>query len=543
MNKDIITSESEEQPWLPSHDINQILQENNFLKNENTDLKSSLEQAEAKVRWFEEQFKLSRQRQFGKRTEASESLQLSFNFFNAEEPESAIDAITSSSEKETITYTRKKTHKKSRLIDTSHLTHYTMIHDLKENEKTCCHCHHHLQKIGEDQSQQLEVVPLQLYVIKHIRYKYTCRKCETIVMSPKTPSPIPKAMAGASLLATVIHHKYENHLPLYRQSQMLKSHQVNIPDNTLGHWVMQAGESLLPLEQAHFETLIQSDYLQVDETPVQILKPHKKAYLWAYLSPHLNAVAFEFSLSRKSAIVENRLASFRGRLQTDAYAGYNGLRQQPRIISLGCFAHVRRKFMEIVKLAPNKPGKAQEAVAMINELYHIETQTKAQKLKFTERAHFRQQHSKPILDRFHQWMLDTEPRTPRQSALFQAIRYTVNQWSHLTRYLDQGDVEIDNNWVENQIRPFAVGRRNWLFIGHEKSARIGALFYSLIQTCKLQGLNPYLYLYYILTKVHDLRQNKITAYELLPQNLKQETLQQLWELHQQQFQNFNQLQT
>jgi transposase len=535
MNKNIIIQKYEEDSWLPAPEIDQLLQENSILKHENSGLKSALEQAEARVKWFEEQFKLSRQRHFGRRTETLESPQLLLNIFNAEESSLAIEAAELPSEKETITYTRKNNNKKGRCIDTSHLPRHTIIHDLKEDEKICCDCQHDLQKIGEDKSEQLEVVPQQLYVVEHIRCKYTCRHCETIKMALKELSPIPKSMAGASLLATIINSKYENHLPLYRQSKMLKSHHADIPDNTLGHWIMQSGELFLSLESAYFKELAQADYLQVDETPVKILKPYKKAYLWAYLAPHLNIVAFEFSLSRKSTIVENRLSSFAGRLQTDAYSGYNGLRSQSKIISLACFAHARRKFIEIVKLAPNKPGKASEAVALIDQLYHIETQAKEQKLSFLERFNFRQQHAKPILEQFHVWLVNTVLGTPKQSALFQAIRYTLNQWPHLIHYIEQGDVEIDNNWVENQIRPFAVGRRNWLFVGHEKSARVGALFYSLIQTCKLQSLNPYQYLYYILTKAHQLRQGVINPHELLPQKLNQQILQQHWALHQQQF--------
>ena len=344
------------------------------------------------MRWLEEQFKLSRQRQFGESSEVSPQ-QLPLNIFNAEETPTAIEATLPATEKETVTYTRQKPAKKGRLIDTSHLPRQTIVHDLKEEEKNCGDCQHALQKIGEDKKEQLEVIPQQLYVVEHVHPKYTCRHCDTIKMAPKKLSPIPKSMAGASLLATVIVNKYENHLPLYCRAKMLKSRGTNIPDVTLGNWVMQCGEALLPLADAHFADITQTDYLQVDETPVQVLKPHKKGYLWGYLTPQLNAVMFEFSLSRSSAVVEKRLQHFSGKLQTDGYSGYQGLRQQSRIIALACFAHVRRKFMDIIKLAPNKPGKAQEAVIMINQLYHLETQAKEHQLNSLQRQRWRQQHA------------------------------------------------------------------------------------------------------------------------------------------------------
>lgn len=528
MNKDIktIISENNSPPEL-EYQFNQLLQEIDSLQIENSKLKE-------KVCWFEAQFKLSRQRQFGKKTESS--LQLPLNIFNAEESESAILAAEASKSKETITYTRNKPNKKGRNIDASQLPRYTVIHDLTDAEKTCFDCQNALQKIGEDKSEQLEIIQEPIFVVEHIRCKYVCRHCDQIKMAAKEPSPIPKSMAGSSLLTSVIINKYQNHLPLYRQSQMFKSHHIDIPDSTLGNWVMQSGESLLPLYDAQFNEIITSNYNQVDETPVQVLKPYKKGYLWVYLSTEKKSVIFDFSLSRSKEVVEGRLKTFSGRLQTDGYAGYQGLREQPRIKGLGCFSHTRRKFVEIVKLAPDKPGKAHEAVAFINELYHIETEAKTRNLNDQERYQLRQEKSKPILNKFYQWLLDTEPRTSRQSPLYQAIRYTINQWPYLIQILEHGDVELDTNLVENQIRPFAVGRRNWLFLGHERSAKIGALFYSLIQTCKLQGLNPALYLHHALTQVHELRKGNIAPEQLLPSQFNQQSLKQAWQQHQDQFQ-------
>lgn len=502
---------------LPFSRVNFHTLKTNFvdLETENIKLKNNLESAKQKVAWYEEQIRLWKQRQFGKKSETSESLQLSL-FDDLEEEENP------EVETETITYTRnKKTI--GRKIDTSKLPRERCIHDLPEAEKQCS-CGQRLEKIGEDISEQLEYIPAQIKVIEHIRLKYTCRGCETIKAAPKPDSPIPKSMATASLLTEVIISKYEHHLPLYRRSKMFQQEGIDIPANTLGNWVMQSGEALLPLGNALWQQMNQIKVLQVDETPVKVLKKDTKGYMWCYHSckPDNRFVIFEYSETRSGATADKRLERYQGLLQTDGYSGYNGLRSRKGITNIGCWAHCRRKFAEIVKLS-KVTGKAHEAVSYIRKLYTIED--KAKDLDFVTRKKLRHQEAKPILDKMHKWLQRSYTTTPPQSGLGKAINYALNQWPYLYEYIKHGEAEIDNNWCENQIRPFALGRKNWLFAGNARGAEVAALLYSLIQSCKLNNINARQYLNYVLNQVHQLRRGEIDASHLLPQFIDKKLLE------------------
>lgn len=477
-----------------------------ILKTENSELKNSLEEARQKIAWYEEQIRLWKQRHFGKKSEMMEALQLSL--FDALEEE------TAEFEKESITYTRNKK-SVGRKIDTSKLPREQQVHDLTEEEKQCS-CGQKLEKIGEDKSEQLEYIPAHIKVIEHITPKYTCRNCETIKSATKACGPIPKSMASASLLTEIIISKYEHHLPLYRRSKMFMQEGIEIPDNTLGNWVMQSGEILSPIEEALWQQINHSSCLQADETPVKVLKKDSKGYMWCYHSctPDNRFVIFEYSENRSGTVVEKRLSDYKGILQSDGYSGYNGLRAENRIINLGCFAHCRRKFAEIIKTTKNK-GKAHEALSYIRKLYTIESDAKD--LGFESRKKLRQEKAKPILDKMHKWLQKSQTTVPPQSSLGKAISYALNQWPYLYEYINHGEAEIDNNWCENQIRPFALGRKNWLFAGNARGARVAALIYSLIQSCKLNNINARQYLNYIFKKTHELRRGEIDAVSLLPQ--------------------------
>jgi len=298
------------------------------LKTEIIGLKNSLESAQQKLAWYEEQIKLAKQRQFGKKTETSESLQLPL--FDTGEEESEIDSQKGT---ETITYTRRKK-TTGRKIDKSKLPRERCVHDLSDSEKRCS-CGNQLECIGEDVSEQLEYIPAQIKVIEHIRPKYTCRKCETIKSASKPETPIAKSMATASLLTEVIISKYEHHLPLYRRSKMFLQEGIDIPDNTLGNWVMQSGVILAPLGEALWKELNHVKVLQADETPVKVLDIDKKGYMWGYHScdPKDRFVIFEYNESRSAKVVDNRLAKYKGILQTDGYQGYNGIRAKKEVIN------------------------------------------------------------------------------------------------------------------------------------------------------------------------------------------------------------------
>jgi transposase len=478
------------------------------LKTEIIGLKNSLESAQQKIAWYEEQIKLGKQRQFGKKSETSESLQLPL-FDTGEESEVEPQKGT-----ETITYTRRKK-TTGRKIDTSKLPRERCVHDLSDSEKQCS-CGNQLECIGEDVSEQLEYIPAQIKVIEHIRPKYICRKCETIKSASKPETPIAKSMATASLLTEVIISKYEHHLPLYRRSKMFLQEGIDIPDNTLGNWVMQSGVILAPLGESLWKELNHVKVLQADETPVKVLDIDKKGYMWGYHScdPKNRFVIFEYNESRSAEVVDNRLAKYKGILQTDGYQGYNGIRAKKEVINVGCWAHCRRKFADAVKVS-KKTGKAHEAMSRIKKLYDIET--KAKNLSFAERKELRQRKAKPILDKMHEWLQHSLNQAPPESALGKALTYTCNQWLYLYEYIKYGEVEIDNNWIENQIRPFALGRKNWLFVGNQKGANVAALLYGLIQTCKMNNINARTYLTYVLNQTGKLRRREVDARSLLPQ--------------------------
>jgi transposase len=248
-----------------------------------------------------------------------------------------------------------------------------VYHDLEESEKICKCCGNDLIKIGEDKSEKLEYIPEQIKVIEHVSSKYTCRCCETIKMAEKPETPLAKSMAGASLIAAVITKKYEHHLPWYRQSKIFAQQGIDIPSNTLGNWFMQAGEILQPLNIVLWEQLNYTKLLQADETTVKVLLENIKGYMWCYHSfdPKNRFVIFEYNDSRSGAIVNNTLENYQGILQSDGYSGYNAMRTKSGVINIGCWAHCRRKFAEVVKMS-TQTGKAHEMVSLIGKLYKVE---------------------------------------------------------------------------------------------------------------------------------------------------------------------------
>jgi transposase len=467
---------------------------------------------EAEISALKEKLRLAQSKEFGKSSEQSSPPDES-NF----------------GKKTTVSgYTRKaKNAPRGKTTDLSHLPHFQIHHDLPEGKKFCVCCQAPLALIGKDITKKLEVLPQKLYVAEHLCYKYTCRTCETITEVKKEKSAIPKGLGGDSLIAEILENKYQHHLPLYRQSLMLANLNAPIADNTLSNWVMQVGEGLLPLYAALWKAILGSRYLQVDETPVKILKPDKQGYLWTYFAPLVGQglVVFEASLTRSGEVAKKRLKPFDGLLQTDAYNGYQSLRSRKGIIPCGCLSHARRKFKEVITVSGDGEGVAHEMVERLKPLYQLEERMRKAHYPMRARKKLRQKVAKPLLKAIHSWLNQLMPHIPTKSKLGQAIAYTLRQWSYLTQYLRHGWAQIDTNWVENQIRPIAVGKKNFLFMGHEKSASIHALFYSLVLSAILNKINPRLYLNYLLTQLHLLRQKKIDPYLLLPHIIDKAALQ------------------
>jgi len=483
------------------------------LRIENQKLRQQVASLEQEVARLKEQLKLQQGRAFGKKTEANLK------------GESSEDKNGNASGKtiSVAAHTRKK--RGNRTQNTADLPRHIVLHDLAQDQQIC-NCGNPLHVVGKEISEQLEIIPTRYCVIEHIRMKYGCRACNTLKMAPKPPAPLPKAIAGPSLLTDVILNKYQYHLPLYRQSKIMKSGGITVSDKTLANWIIACGEGLLKIYEALW-VILQKRYLQVDETPVKILEPNKKGYIWTYFAPDVGKglVAFDFNESRASSVVSERLRTFKGLVQTDGYCGYNEVRKKDDVVALGCLSHARRKFAEVVKISGDTNGFAAEIVERMKPLYALEAHLKEMKAPHRIRKKLRLKTARPIMQQIHQQLIKMQPNVPPKSKLGKAIAYTLNQWPYLIAYLRHGMAEIDNNYVENKIREVALGRRNWLFIGNKESGKIHALFYSLIISCIINDLNPRVYIHYLLTQIHDLRLGKVDPIELLPDRIDCEMLQ------------------
>lgn len=465
---------------------------------------TSLEEENTRLK---ELLRLQQERLFGKKSERDNSL-------NTTDSSTALKTAVVKS------HTRHIQPRGQRQFNNGSLPKYTLTHDLSDDKKNCTCCGKILHVIGQEKSEQLEIIPVQYCLIEHIRLKYGCRSCDTIVMAPKPQAPIPKAIAGASLLTDVILNKYQYHLPLYRQSKIMKSHFLTLSDKTLANWVMQSGDALLKVYEAMW-VILRNRYLQIDETPVKVQETNKKGYIWAYFAPHVHKglVVFEFSLTRKSAVVEERLKTFKGLMQTDAYSGYDTLRKQNNIVGFGCFSHARRKFVEVIKMSGDQNGIAAEMIERMKPLYALEERLRNMNALHRTRKRLRQKIAWPILKNIHHWLRSIKGKVLPKSKLGQAISYTLKQWPYLIAYLRHGMAEIDTNYVENKIRDIALGKKNWLFIGNESCGKIHALWYTLIISSIINNLNPRVYIHYILTKVHELRRGSCDPVTLLPDRI------------------------
>ena len=387
-----------------------------------------------------------------------------------------------------------------------------------EPESTTCGCGCQMQRIGEDKSEKLDFIPGVFRVERHIRGKWICRQCDTLIQAPVPAQVIDKGQATSGLLAHVLVAKYVDHLPLYRLQQIFARAGVKLASSTLADWVGVCGVRLQPLVDALRETILAQPVIHVDETPVQVLQPGSKtthrAYLWAYapgVFQDLKAVVYDFTEGRAGAYARTFLGNWQGELVCDDYGGYKACFEQG-IAEVGCMAHARRKFFELHKSA--KSLIAQQALEMIGQLYDIEAQ--GQKMTPEARQQLREQQARPIAKMLHAWLQANRLKVPEGMGITKALDYSLKRWVALTRYLSDGRLPIDNNWIENQIRPIALGRKNWLFAGSQRAGRRAAAVMSLIQSAKMNGHDPYAYLKDVLTRLPTHPNSRIE--ELLPQN-------------------------
>ncbi len=403
-----------------------------------------------------------------------------------------------------------------------------VIHELPAADRVCGHDGRQLAEIGEVVCEQLDIVPAVIRVIRHVRKQYACDCGRCIKTAPLPAQPVPKSMASPGLLAHVAVCKYVDGLPLYRQEAILNRIGISIPRTTLASWMIKAGVLVQPLINLMRDRLLAYDIIQMDETTVQVLKESGRtaqstSYLWVQCGgpPDSEVVLYDYSPTRAGSVPANLLADYAGYLQTDGYEGYNAVVAANDIVPLGCMAHARRKFDEAVKAQGKKTrgGRAWRGLSLIQKLYRVEKQAKA--MSAEDRYAYRREHASSLLDELRTWLDNTLPQVPPKTALGKALGYLNKHWDKLTRYLDNGRLHIDNNRCENAIRPFVMGRKAWLFSDSVAGVKASANLYSLIETAKANGLEPYRYLQRIFSDLP--RAESVEAIEsLLPHRVSAE---------------------
>lgn len=380
-----------------------------------------------------------------------------------------------------------------------------------------------LVKIGEEITEQLDVTPSKFFVRRYVRNKYALPGGEGVITGKLPSQPIDKCIAGPGLLAQVIIDKYVDHLPLYRQEQRFSRVGITLAPSTLCNWKSGVCNLITPLYDALVKEVLQTNYLHVDETPIKVLDQDKagtthRGYFWVYHNSHQKIVIFDYRKGRDGEGPSEILKNFTGHLQADGYQVYEDFDDNPGITLLHCMAHARRKFSEALN---NDKVRSEYVLQHMQQLYGIEQQARDKKMSFDEIYQLRQQQAVPVLDRLGKWMKEAYVQVTPKSSIGKALAYSIERWEKLSVYTTNGMLCIDNNPVENSIRPIAIGRKNYLFAGSHDAAQESAMIYSLLGTCKLHNLNPWEWLKDVLTRLPDHPINKIKdllAHNWKPQN-------------------------
>ena len=499
-----------------------------FLAGSHTDLEKKHQASKAKIVSLEERIRLLQNEIFRRKSEKhiipeKDPHQL-YLFDEPDLPEPEKD--------ESITvpaHTRKKTGRKPLPKD---LPRIDVVHDIDESEKICaCGCE--LSRIGEEVTEKLDIIPAKIQVIRHIRPKYACKNCEgvegdgpTVKIAPAPVQFISKGIATPGLVAQTLVSKFEDALPFYRQEKIFARLGVDIPRSSMCGWAIKAAEQCKPILTLLHQKILSGPLVNIDETPVQVMQEPgrsntSKSYMWVFRGgpPDKPVLIYEYHPTRSGQVPGKFLKDYQGYIQTDAYSGYDALGRRPGISHAGCWAHARRKFVEVVKAGSGgKKGHAETALEYIGQLYGIEKMARKNQLMLDQIVELRQEKSKPILEDFRIWLMTLSSQTPPKGLLGKAVNYTLKNWPLLTRYLEKGFVPMDNNAAENAIRPFVVGRKNWLFSGHPNGASASSSLYSLIETAKASGLKPYFYLRYLFDRI-PFATTEADYEALLPQNL------------------------
>ncbi len=483
-----------------------------------------------------EQISLLRAQLYGRKSEKSipEDGPKPLPLFDMPEPEGDDQE---GEDKDTVHVPAHNRKKRGRKLLPEDLPRVEVIHDIKDEDKVCaCGCKKDC--IGEERSEKLDIIPAKAQVIVHIRPKYVCKNCEgmqdsgaTVAIAPVHAQLIPKSIAGPGLLAHIITAKFTDHLPFYRQEKQFRRMGVELSRTSMCNWAMKTATACQPLLNLLQDEILEGNFVNIDETTLQVLKepgrsPTSKSYMWIFRrgDPERPILIYKYHPSRAGRVAMDFLGhDFKGYVQTDGYSGYNFLDDMEDVIHIGCWAHARRGFTDVVKSLgkKSKSGSADKALNYIKQLYKLERKASKNNWSYSEIYRMRQEKAKPILNEFKKWLSKEILQTPQKGLLGRAIAYTLNQWKRLIGYLEDGSLTIDNNMAENSIRPFVIGRKNWLFAGTPKGAEASALLYSLIETAKMNKLEPYAYLRHIFGKLP--LASSLEDYEaLLPWNLTRE---------------------
>jgi transposase len=469
---------------------------------------------QSRIQYLEERIRLLQNELFGRKSEKlPKEDRDQLLLFNELEAKKESQDNNGSDEIIVAEHSRKKRGRKALPQD---LPRVEVIHDLSEEEKICA-CGSPLSRIGEEVCEKLDIIPAKIQVIRHIRYKYACKSCEgvesnepTVKIAAAAVELIPKSIATCGLLAHLLVAKFEDALPFYRQEKIFVRMGIELSRATMCNWAVKVAERIKPLMNLLHQEIRCGPFINIDETPVQVLnEPGRsntsKSYMWVYRGgdPQKPVLIYQYQPTRSGQVPLEFLRDYHGYVQTDGYSGYDLLGRQSGIILVGCWAHVRRKFFEVIKAKsnPKKRGHAEDALDYIGRLYALERQAAANEFTNPQLYQFRQEAAKPILNEFNGWLMRMSSLTPPKGLLGKAVNYTLRNWNRLIRYVEDARLRPDNNLAENAIRPFVLGRKNWLFSGHPNGADASAAIFSLIETAKANSLKAYEYLRFLFEKL------------------------------------------
>ncbi|ABR46358.1 transposase IS66 [Alkaliphilus metalliredigens QYMF] len=483
-----------------------------FFENELAQKEQKIEELEAKVKFYEEQFRLSQAQKYGSSSEKTDPDQMSI-FNEAEKFSVKLDEEPEAEEVLTKRRTGKSKSKKKYEDLPIEEVHYT----LSDEERQCPKCDHTLHEMKTEVRKELKIIPAQVKVVHHIKQVYACRGCDaidsdnggTIITAPMPKPVLPGSMVSPSVLAFIMENKYNQALPLYRQEASFVNYGIDLSRQNMASWIIQGAEKWLsPLYDRMHTHLKQSPVIHADESPLKVLdeKDKSQSYMWLYATAETSEYPiylYEYQPSRAKKHPKQFLEGFTGFLQTDGYAGYNGVEN---VVQVGCLAHARRKYTDAIKALPEGSDvsltKANEGLSLLRKIYRLEKSFKEMEPEVRYEARIEQ--TQPVLDAYKTWLEVEEKRTLPKSKLGQAISYSLKQWDKLAAFMKDGRIAIDNNLAERGIKPFVLGRKNYLFAKSPKGATASALCYSIIETAKANKLIPFQYLTYLFEQLPNL---------------------------------------